>query len=170
MAEDEAPTTPSQAVSRVVAWIDNEHFGTGPLAELRRLDPKQAAWSQPALHRLLAHYVPEAWLAGDGMKRWALLIHLLSLAAPDKHRKGHRLGRALFAAGYSESRLTRLLEATADDFADVLPRMVRFLVAKGEGFDPQDLADLVLKRDTERKRMRIAREYYRAEKNESQAA
>jgi CRISPR system Cascade subunit CasB len=169
MTEVDASRTQWQAVTDVVAWIGHTRFGTGPLAELRRIDPKQAAWGQPALHRLLAHYVPEEWLRGDGMSRWALLIHLLALAAPDHNRGGRSLGRALFAADYSEGRLTRLLEASAEDFADVLPRMVRFLVAKGERFDPHELADLVLWRGTERGRMRIAQEYYRAETSNSQA-
>jgi len=150
-------------VGDLVARIGHESFGTGPLAELRRMDPKQAAPGQPALHRLLARYVAEDQLRGTGINRWALLIHLLALAAPDQHRGGERLGRALFAAGYSEGRLTRLLEAPTADFTVVLPRAVRFLVAKGGRLDPYELADLVLSGGAERDRLQIAQEYYRAE-------
>jgi CRISPR type I-E-associated protein CasB/Cse2 len=168
--EPEAQRTQKEMIGALVARIGNESFGTGPLAELRRMDPRQAVLGQPALHRLLARCVPEDRLHGEGMGRWALLVHLLALAAPDQHRGGERLGRALFAAGYSEGRLTRLLEAPAADFAAVLPRMVRFLVAKGERLDPYELADLVIRGGGERERLQIARQYYRAEAKNSQAA
>ena len=36
---------------------------SGPLAELRRMDPRAAIPVTPTLHRLLARNVPEAWLA-----------------------------------------------------------------------------------------------------------
>jgi hypothetical protein len=90
------------------------------MASLR--DPKQAGPGQPALHRLLARYIAQDRLRGDGMSRWALLIHLLALAAPDHHRGGDRLGRALFAAGDSEGRLTRLLETPAVE-REIVPRL-----------------------------------------------
>jgi CRISPR system Cascade subunit CasB len=157
-------------VGDLVARIGHASFGTGPLAELRRMNPKQAVSGQPALHRLLARYVAEDRLGGNGMNRWSLLVHLLALAAPDQHRGGTRLGRALFEAGYSEGRMTKLLEASSADFAVVLPRMVRFLVAKGERLDPYELADLVIGDESARERQRIAQEYYRADARKSQAA
>jgi CRISPR type I-E-associated protein CasB/Cse2 len=170
MAQAEAPRTQRDMVSDLVARIGHESYGTGPLAELRRMDPKQAIPGQPALHRLLARYVEEDRLRGYNMNRWALLIHLLALASPNQHRGGHSLGRTLFAAGYSEGRLTRLLETPAADFAAVLPRMVRFVVAKGERLDPYELAELVIRGGADRERLHIAQEYYRAEASKSQAA
>jgi CRISPR type I-E-associated protein CasB/Cse2 len=170
MTQPDAPRTLRDVVGDLAARIGHESFGTGPLAELRRMDPKLAAPGQPALHRLLARYVAEDWLRSDGIGRWALLIHLLALSAPDHHRGGDRLGRALFAAGYSEGRLTRLLETPAADFAVILPRMVRFIVAKGERLDPYELADLVIRGGAERERLQIAQQYYRAEAKNSQAA
>src|ERR1700679_2977856 len=95
MTQPDAPRTQRDMVGDLVAGIGHKLFGTGPLAELRRMDPKQAAPGQPALHRLLARYVAEDRLRGTGMNRWTLLIHLLALAAPDQHRGGERLGRAL---------------------------------------------------------------------------
>jgi CRISPR system Cascade subunit CasB len=158
-----APTrSTDDAISDLVALIGNEFFGTGPLAELRRMDPKRGAGSTPALHRLLARHVPDDWLVGENINRWALLVHLLALAAPGQHRGGGALGAAMFAAGYSEGRLTRLLEAREADLNVVLPRMVRFLVAKGERLNPYELARFVLWRGGETERMRIARDYYRA--------
>ncbi len=145
-------------------------FGTGPLAELRRMDPKRGAHGTAALHRLLARYVPDWWLGDDNFVRWALLVHLLALAAPDQHRGGMPLGSALFSAGYSEGRLTRLLEASEDELDVVLPRMVRFLVAKGERLQPYEIARLVLRRGNDADRLNIAREYYRAEAKQPDAA
>jgi hypothetical protein len=66
--------------------------------------------------------------------------------------------------------MTKLLEASSADFAVVLPRMVRFLVAKGERLDPYELADLVIGDESARERQRIAQEYYRADARKSQAA
>jgi CRISPR type I-E-associated protein CasB/Cse2 len=158
------------AITDIVARIGHESFGTGPLAELRRMDPRQGAQGVPTMHRLLARYVPDDWLGGDAIHRWALLVHLLALAAPEQHRGGASLGTALFAVGYSEGRLTRLLEAREADLDVVLPRMVRFLVAKGERLNPYELARFVLRRGGEAERLRIARDYYRAEAKQPDAA
>ena len=163
MTQDDAPRSQRDMVGSIVGRLCHDSFGTGPLAELRRLDPRQAAPGQPALHRLLARYVADERLRRDGMHRWMLLIHLLALAAPDGLRGGVSLGRALVAAGYNEGRLTRLLQAPEADFPVVLPRMLRFVVAKGGSIDPHELADLVLWGGGEPARLRIARDYYRAE-------
>jgi CRISPR system Cascade subunit CasB len=170
MTQADANRTEAEVIADLTARLGQESFGTGPLAELRRIDPKRAFLSAPALHRLLARYVPDDWLRGAGTNRWALLVHLLALAAPDQHRGGTSLGAALFAADYSEGRLTRLLEARVEEFATVLPRMVRFLVAKGERLNPFELARLVIWRGAEADRLRIARDYYRAEAKRPEAA
>jgi len=170
MMQDDAQRTQRDMVGAIVGKIRHDSFGTGPLAELRRMDPRQGTPCQPTLHRLLARYVADERLHGDGMQRWSLLIHLLALAAPDGLRVSASLGRALFTAGYNEGRLTRLLEAPATDFPVLLPRMLRFVVAKGGGVDAQELAQLVLSGGDERSRRRIAQEYYRAEAAQPQAA
>lgn len=174
MTQPETPTpaarTQGQVVGILVAELNRESFGTGPLAELRRMDPKQAAPGQPALHRLLARYVPDGWLHGEAMNRWTLLVHLLALAAPDLNHGDQPLGTALFLARYSEGRLTRLLEARSEEFPVVLPRMVRFLVAKHASLHPYQLATLVLHGGAEADRLRLARDYYRAEARQPNAA
>jgi CRISPR system Cascade subunit CasB len=149
--------------------LAQDGFGTGPLAELRRLDPRHPEAAPPALHRQLVSLADER-ARGQDFGRWALLVHLLALAAPELHRGGASLGKGLFDAGYSEGRLTRLLEAAEPEFSVLLPRMVRFLVARGERLSPFELADLVLRRDKERSRLRIARDYYRAEARKPEAA
>ncbi len=154
MPPDAAPAGPVPAepklhevVYAIAAQLDPDRLGTGPLAMLRRLDPA-GSLAEPALQRLLCQHVPDAWLGGEGgMRRWALLVHAMALAAPDLHCtygiKG-RLGLALFEAGFREGRLVRLLEARAADLPVAIPRAVRFLVAKRRGFDSVMLARWVL--------------------------
>jgi CRISPR system Cascade subunit CasB len=149
-------------VGRIARQLGQEGFGTGPHAELRRMDPTKPGSAPATLHRLLAQH-PDDQLRGARFDRWMLLVHLLALAAPEGHRGGASLGAALYRADYSEGRLTRLLEAENGALAVVLPRMVRFLVAKGESLPHLELADLVLWGGSDRSKQRIARDYYRAE-------
>jgi hypothetical protein len=160
---DAKPRTEDEIVGEIIAQLGRESFGTGPLAELRRMDPRATVPVTPTLHRLLARSVPEAWLGGEGLRRWALFIHLLALAAPSPLHGFTPLGEALFAAGFNEGRLTTLLEAQEKDFSVVLPRMVRFLVAKGGSPHPYQLARLVLGGGRDDDRLAIARAFYRAD-------
>lgn len=161
------PPDAAEAFRRIAWELAEPWFGTGPLAALRRLDPT-GTLAEPALQRLLAR-LPETWLRDGGERAWALLIHLLALAAPRLHRGGVPLGAALHAARYSEGRLTRLLEARAAELPVLLPRLVRFLVAKGQAFDPDGLRRLVLAEArgdaeaAEAVRTAMARSYYRAD-------
>lgn len=171
MPPDSTPDTGS-VVAALAGRLAQDSFGTGPLAALRRLDPA-GSLATPALQRLLAQTVPDDWLSPQGMRDWALIVHLLALGAPDLHRGGARLGAALHAASYSESRLLRLLDADRAGLDVQLRRTVRFLVAKGEKLDPVGLARCVLavsRADTrpdiaEGERTGIARAYYRAERD-----
>lgn len=175
---DSAPPAPApnraEIVGRMAAALADEHFGTGPLAELRRLNPA-GHLNQPALHRLLARYVPEGWVRGDALRPWALVIHCLALAAPDHLLGQARLGTALFEAGYKEGRFVNLLDASPGELRDRLPRAVRFLAHKGSRLHGPQMADLVLVRQDqshahfEDLRRRIAADYYRAEHKAGQS-
>jgi len=152
--------------------IADSDYGTGPLAELRRLDPRHPV--APAFYRLLAR-LPDGRPYGLGIEEWALLIHAIALAAPELHLGKERLGKPLFAAGYKEGRLTRLLNARAEDLPKIIPRMVRFLVAKGEALDPVVLAWFIHDvsaggERAEKARERLARDYYRAEADTEKTA
>lgn len=171
-AESQAPaaTQPRSddgIVGSIASKLVQESFGTGPLAELRRLDPN-GRLSEPTLHRLLArHEIPEGRLRGEGLRDWALVIHCLALAAPDNLLGEAGLGRALHDAGFGEKRLVNLLDASAEELRDRLPRAVRFLVQRGGRVHGARLADLVLIRPASDRydavRQRIAHEFYRAE-------
>jgi len=180
MPPDPAPSAGPklhEVVLAIAAQLDPDRIGTGPLASLRRLDP-QGALAVPALQRLLWRHVPETRLQGEGMRRWALLVHAMSLAAPDLHRlcdNDGRLGLALFKARFSEGRLLRLLEARAEDLPVAVPRAVRFLAAKRQGFSSVALAYWVLGvaaggDRAEAQRTEVARDYYRAERDAGKAA
>lgn len=168
---DEAPT-PGALALKMAGWIGTDAFGTGPRAMLRRLDLRApGALAEPALQRLLVQVLGDNWSGQRVMRDWALLAHLLALGAPDLHSGGGAFGAALHAAGFSESRLLRLLEADRDTLTVLLPRACRFLVAKGQRLNPPELIRLI--RDAgkddaealERTRTDIARAYYRAERD-----
>jgi CRISPR system Cascade subunit CasB len=169
-ASPEKQRSVGDLATALAAQLGNPALGTGPLASLRRLDPRTAP-AEPALLRLLVHELPEGWLRADIMHDWALIIHCFALAAPEQHRGGAPFGAALHAAGYSETRLLRLLKAGQPELAVLLPRACRFLVAKTERLNPSELARFVLavrraEADpdaAESARTRIACDYYQAE-------
>jgi len=171
---DASPDT-GGVVAALAGRLAQDSFGIGPLAALRRLDPA-GSLATPALQRLLAQAVPDDWLGPQGMRDWALIVHLLALGAPDLHRGGARLGAALHAAGFSESRLARLLQADRTALDVLLPRACRFLLAKGEHLHPPALIQLIRAASAtdpaylDDARTAIARDFYRAERDADRAA
>ncbi|TXN17275.1 hypothetical protein FV219_00570 [Methylobacterium sp. WL122] len=188
-----SPLDRNQIVRSIAVQLRNaDAFGTGPLAELRRLNPG-GSLSEPTFHRLLArHQVPLGKSEAVGIQRWGLVIHVLALAAPKQlsvpsrdrepqeagarsaywrdecRRAERRFGQALFEAGFSERRFVNLLDAVPDDLRIALPRAIRFLVAGGGSLPALAPLGLVLSADGDRDwsdqiRQRIARGYYQAE-------
>ncbi|WP_375456749.1 type I-E CRISPR-associated protein Cse2/CasB [uncultured Methylobacterium sp.] len=191
--EPHRPPDRSRIVAAIAASLRNvDAFGTGPLAELRRLDPA-GSLCEPTLHRLLArHRVPQGWLDGAGIRDWGLVIHAMALASPgplsapahdrepdgadaraafwrdESRRAERRFGEALFEAGFSERRFVNLLDAAPDALLVALPRAVRFLVAGGGPLPALAAVGLVMSAEadgdwSDRVRQRIARGYYQAE-------
>lgn len=159
------PVTPDISILRIATRLADP-MANGTRAALRRMDP--AALGTPALQRLLAEAVPQA--GGGSDATWALLVHCMALAAPDRHIRGARLGQELAKATFTEARLVRLLSPNAD-LTDILPRTVRFLVARGGALNGRDLWELIrpaMRAEPDevaldRARTRIARDYYRAD-------
>lgn len=163
--------TPYKAAAEIFGVLASAQFGTGPLAELRRMNLRAAIPATPALHRLLARHVDDEWLSGSGLKRWALLVHLAALVSPLKWNKSSpTVGAALFATDYKDGRLTTVLEANEVDFPVVLPRMMRFLAAKQASPQPYQLVSLVLFGGRDADRLAIARDFYRAEATATKTA
>jgi len=157
------PPDTGEIVNKIAALLRAEHFGNGPRAALRRMDPASNL-GQPALQRLLADYVPDHWLNDRGMADWGLIVHALALGSPG-NLGGKSFGASLAQAQYSESRLARLLQADRAQLNDTLPRACRFLVAKGEAINPAGIANFVLTASDSRAdaaRVNIARDFYRA--------
>ena len=159
------PVTSDISILRIATRLADP-MANGTRAALRRMDP--GALGTPALQRLLAEAVPQAGGASDAA--WALLAHCMALAAPDRHIRGTRLGQELAKAEFAESRLVRLLSPNAD-LSNLLPRTVRFLVARGGALNGRDLWELIRpgmrpepdEVALDRARTRIARDYYRAD-------
>lgn len=109
-------------------------------------------------------------MRGELLHRWQLLIHVAAVLSGtgrrDPHSPNVSLGRALFAAGYSENRLMRLTAARGEALRDQIVRAARFLAAAGAA--PVDLRTLhgLTDPDNERAeaaRLDLARGFYAAE-------
>jgi len=138
------------------------HADPGALAALRRAE----AGSPPAAFYRLAGAALDEHLGEGGPLRerlepaWTIIVSAMARAqgflAPVP------LGEALAKAGVAEMRFLRLLEAQPAQLPELVRNVVHQLVQKGQPFDPNDLANLVLARDDDRASHRsIARSYYR---------
>ncbi len=179
-AADTPKPSPWSATNSIARWLGRDDAPTGERAGLRRMDVS-GPLVEPSFHRVVAMFAHDD-APGPGMlRRYAVLVHCLALASglalPGERAKGStetpkvgfkdRLGGALHEASYSEARLTKLLNGGADDLAVTLPRMVRFLVAKGQAFDRRGLTGLLFNAPDSDKgreaRQSIAADFYRAE-------
>jgi hypothetical protein len=145
-----------------------EHADPGTLSALRRADPSSPP---PAFYRLamavldehLAQFADGGALREEIESRWALVVSLMAIGQ-DYLIPPTPLGEALAKAGVAEMRLLRLLEAQSAQLPDLVRPLVRQLVQKGQSFDANEVANLVLARDDDRTpRRQIARNYYRHE-------
>jgi len=166
-APPDGTRTIASLVSLLAGLLRNSPVLTqGDLAALRRMDPRRPAAAFFKIEGLAldAHLPGEAARRMESEKRWAVIV--LGLAhLGDLHVAEHRLGHALAAAGFSELRFARLLQADADQLADELPLLARFLAAKGIPADWSAAARLILsagRSDEEDARRHLARDYYGA--------
>ena len=165
------PNTVDESILLIATRLADP-MANGSRAALRRMQP--AALGTPALQRLLAEAVPQGGTISDA--GWALLVNCMAIAAPHQHIRGARLGQELAKASFAESRLIRLLSPSAD-LNVVLPRTVRFLVARGGQLNGRDLFELIrpaLRANPDaaaldRARTQIARDYYRADSTHAAA-
>ncbi len=158
----------------------------GDLAALRRMDPD--APDRAAFWRLMAKYD----LLGGGAwdKDWALILHGIALMTPTNAGEGSArrtahdgympVGKALYLGGdghretafYSDTRFNRLLTAREEMLRTLLARVFRMLASAGVSFNWREMAEFILiqrnEEEAEKRRRRIARDYYRAERSGAQ--
>lgn len=162
------PSLPS-TIGHIARVIGSDGFPTGDRARLRRMAPGQPA--PLAFTRFAVAHLPEGW--ERQVDDWATIVAGIAIMAPNAHRPGHGLGRALAEAGYSEARLERLLDAQGDTRRTLLLRAARYLSAKQTPCDWADGVRLLLTRDVakaDRLRLGIARDYFSNLNTESTAA
>lgn len=151
----------NKAVGSVAHRMQSGALSTGDLAELRRISPEAPV--TPTLWRLL-YELDEAEATGPtAERRWATLFMGMAYCA-ELHDYDVPLGRALAAAGWSEVRLTRLLEERHERrLATRIRRMAQYLANKKQKANWADVARLLFFRSgeyAENVRLNIARAYY----------
>ena len=157
-------------LAKIASRLANDGFPTGDHAALRRMDPQDpSSHAEIAAERLLASAGAEPTGETD-RKRWLLIIHCLALTR-GQHNSDASAGTVLAQVQYSEERINRLLSSDFEVIADVLPRLARFLGAKGTVIDWLPLARIArwtgraenhAERRADQSRTRVAREYARA--------
>jgi hypothetical protein len=169
-ATETEPVRPAQTVpakaerprARIVAALRQavEEADPGTLAALRRTDPA----SPPAAFYRITVSLLDGELPDGGPRRlaeesrWAVVVAAMATSVGFLNKVP--LGKALAEAGVTEMRVIRLLEARDSQLADLVRTIVHQLVQKAQGFDPNDLANLVLS-DSDEPRRWIARSFYR---------
>lgn len=154
-------------IHRLSGFIQNA-MSTGDAAELRRMrpsDPSAPAFWKVVVEKLEpAGALPEyASNRAERERRWAVILNGLAHLG-ELHQPGQRFGASLAQAGYSESRLVRLLRSRGEQLLDEARLATRYLVAHRVQTDATRLAWLVLsegRSDEEEARRGLARDYYR---------
>lgn len=161
--------TTDAIVRRLAEKMSSQDFPNGDLAGLRRMNPNSpdvaAYWRLMAEQRLLGNPHLE--------HKWGLIMHGIALMMPKAHDKEISVGKALFEGGdgqrgsafYSDLRLNQLLRAQGEMLTTLLIRLFRMMKAANQPFDWGEMASFILDEgdDAEQARLKIARNYYRAE-------
>jgi hypothetical protein len=150
---------------------DDGGLSSGDRAELRRMDPLDAALP-PALWRLLT--VPEVETAigivasGDretAERAFAIVVQAIAEAGASGRTP---IGRVLAETRYAEARFVRLLRARGrEDVAFETRQAARWCAAKGAAFQVAGFSRFVLdaalvRKDADRRAHAIARDYFAA--------
>lgn len=144
------------------------HAGNGDRAALRRWSPGQPV--PLCFYRLWLHGMNEDLPREPQLAHWAVLAWGLALMGEGGHRHGRSLGQALAESTLNEARLERLLAAEGGARPALFMAIVRFLAAKGEGFDWAEAARLLLTHDPDKRESihrQIATEFYHHQPREN---
>lgn len=161
------PGRPVESIAGKVQFLPN-----GERAQLRRLYLTERPSADGIVFRLLYHAGLTGLFTPEAAAPWRLLTHCAALLAgtgqvgKPPHAHNARLGDVLQQSGYSENRLSRLLNAQGAALQDQVIGAVRMVAQKGKGpINLRTLFDLICNDPdrSERARLRIARDYYAAE-------
>lgn len=150
-------------MGRIAGIIGSDRFSTGERAALRRMAPGRPL--PLSFYRFALTYLPTGW--EYAIADWTTLVAGIALMSPNAYNPKVGFGRALAEAGYSESRLERLLIAEDDVRRALFLRATRFLAAKSQAFNWTEGARLLLTRNEDKREtlnLSIARDFYRQSK------
>ncbi len=135
------------AVQNLVHTLTRERLGTGPLAELRRMDPIAGILPPDFWRVLLKHVEPHGLSDGTKAERaWAVIIHGIALMVPRSHEAKASAGKVLAETSYSEPRFVRLLRAEDEGFAKEVQIACSWLATKAQPIDWPAFARFILSR------------------------
>ena len=150
-----------RALTGVIETIEDREYGSGPRAELRRMDP--ACPSTPAFWRLMQR---DGMPDNPDLAKWGLITHGIALMSHNGSADDRKIsfGRALYQSHYSEARLEVLLSRNLSDHdLHIALAGVFYLLANSDmACDWHEIALFILQ-ETNESRNRIADAYYRAE-------
>ena len=165
-------------MANTIESIESKEMTTGEKASLRRMDPSNP--NSAVFWKLISQ---RGMSRNPCIEKWGLITHgiaLMSHTAGLAHNPRKPVGRVLYegnqdqpgTAFYSEYRLATLLAARGPTLHRLLARLFRMLARKGCAFNWREMAWFILNDgDNEERadeaRIKIAREYYRAEQRRS---
>lgn len=155
--------------ARIAARLTRGDITTGDIAGLRRLNERRP--TESAFWRMCTQLeIDEA--SPDIIESWAVVSRIIASGTKvgetqtiGPHDGYAPLGKVLAEAGYSQNRLKTLLHANEAALPPIVERMAGLLHSKGQKFNCNDVARLVLTRhrtqdQRDADRTRIARDYY----------
>jgi len=134
-----------------------KHLPPGDVADLRRsADVEMPGPSFWKIFITLPDYDQK-----QRVEEWQTILVALTYMK-DLHTPAVSLGNALFLAGYSEARLTKLLNAKDKTLRSEITTVARFLGSKGQLADLNQLANLILITGDGNQKVRrsIAKDFY----------
>ena len=172
------PTNFYDALTNIIEEIEAKEMTTGEKASLRRMDPGSP--NGAVFWKLISK---RGMPRNLDIKKWGLITHgiaLMSHTAGLAHHPRRPVGQVLYegnqdqprTAFYSEDRLATLLAARGPTLHRLLARLFRMLASKGCAFNWREMAWFILndgynEERADEARIKIAREYYRAEQRRS---
>lgn len=148
-------------IARLWRVLSADHYPAGDRAALKRDAPGTPV--PLAFYRLWWVHLDRE--PPSDIEAWRAIAFGMTYMGPGAHLPACPLGRALAEAGYSENRLEQLLACADDLRLKLFVNAVRFLAAKGNGFNWVEAAQLLLTRDEAKREQihrRIARDFYRS--------